>query len=139
MNTYTIEPVCSVYPGKFVPSHKEEETIKKLISSNMHSSKLYYVKTKEQADAYKVEVEVYMPCLEREEFIVLADANFLLISATQNKHALHKAGNFQCSVILPADADTELTVAEYKNSILHFYIPKTKQPFKHSVTRIVVY
>ena len=79
------------------------------------------------------------PGLERDEFIVYGDDNLLLVCSAQDRKIIPELKDFQRHIVLPLDADAELTVAEYKNSVLHFYVPKNKWPGKHTVTRIVVY
>jgi len=95
------------------------------------------VEVKDMADTYKV--DIVAPGIDREEFVVYGDDNLLLIGTAENKNYSYGRKGFQCHINLPSDADTELTVAELKNGILHFYIPKAKELFKHPCTRIVVY
>ena len=126
----------SVYPGEFVPVASEEE-IKNHLQLTEEDTGLPYISITELPGSYKI--EAVAPGLERQECIAYANDNLLFICSVQDKKIIPDLKDFRHHIVLPSDADTELTVAEYKNSILHFYIPKTKQQFTHSITRIVVY
>ena len=127
----------SIYPGEFVPVMNEENIIEHSKNAEDDNISLPYVNVKELTDGY--EVRVSAPGLSREKLIVYADDKLLLVCTQPNEKIIHKGDSFQRHINLPADADTELAVAEYRNSVLHCYIPKTKQLAKYAATRIVVY
>ena len=125
----------SVYPGEFVPTANEQELKKHMPYADDDSSLCLSIQ--ELNDLYTLDVSA--PGLERNEFIVYGDDHSLFVTSYQDKKIIPDLRDFQRHIVLPADADAELTVAEYKNSVLHFYIPKTKYHGTHSLTRIVVY
>ena len=84
-------------------------------------------------------MQLSAPGLNREELIVFGNNRFLSVDASSNSDLSNKYKNFHQSINMPGNADTELTVAEYKNSVLHLYVPKTRQAVKNVSTRIVVY
>jgi HSP20 family protein len=84
------------------------------------------------------EVQLNVPGAERAELIVYGNNKSLSVDAAILKNN-NKHKNFHRNITMPPNADTELTVAEYKNSILHLYVPKTNQPCEHESIRIVVY
>ena len=136
MNTYTSENY-SVYPGEFVPVMDEENIIEQSKNAEDDNLRASDIIVKEFTDKY--EVCVSAPGLSREKLIVYADDNLLLVCTSKNERIMQTDSSFQRHINLPVDADTELAVAEYTNSVLHCYIPKTKQHSKHTTTRIVVY
>jgi HSP20 family protein len=95
-----------------------------------------FVDVMESGGVYEVQLNV--PGLAREELIVYGNNNSLSVDASGSKDN-SKYRSFHRNITMPANADTELTVAEYKNSILHLYVPKTNQPCEHESIRIVVY
>ena len=126
----------STYPGKFVPEKDEKKIISQLKKSGyklIHP----FVNVIESLSLY--EVQLSAPGLNREELIVFGNNRFLSVDASSNSDLSNKYKNFHQSINMPGNADTELTVAEYKNSVLHLYVPKTTQAIKNVSTRIVVY
>jgi len=122
-----ISESISVYPGEFVPA--ESKAIK-------YEPAPGEFELKERPGLYEVHLSV--PGMNRERFIVYGNNRHLLIKATPNRE-MHRNEKLNCNIPMPANADTELAIAEYKNSVLHVYIPKTKQRVKGVSTRIVVY
>ena len=126
----------NTYPGKFVPEKDEKKIISQLKKSGyklIHP----FVNVIESLSLY--EVQLSAPGLNREELIVFGNNRFLSVDASSNSDLSNKYKNFHQSINMPGNADTELTVAEYKNSVLHLYVPKTRQAVKNVSTRIVVY
>jgi len=124
------------YPGEFVPERDEKKLIRQLKNSRrwlIHP----FINISESAALY--EVQVSAPGLEREELIVYGNKTSLLVDASAITGSNNNKKNFHSNIKMTSDADTELAVAEYKNSVLHLYVPKTKQPVKQVLTRIVVY
>ena len=130
-------PFYSVYPGEFVTDIDEASIIEQVRNSPDDNISLPYVNVRELIAEYRVEVAA--PGLTRDQLMVYADGNLLLVCTTQKERILHTGESFQRHISLPADADTELAVAEYKNNMLNCYIPKTKQLTMHPGTRIMVY
>ena len=125
----------NTYPIKTVKA-KSEKKITKRPKNLSYKLSRSFVNVIELGGLYEVQVNV--PGLEREELIVYGNNNSLSVDAAMSNHnSRHK--NFHRNIAMPANADTELTVAEYKNSILHLYVPKTNQSCGHSSIRIVVY
>ena len=126
----------NTYPGKFVPAENEKKIIsqlKKISYKLIHP----FVNVIESLSLY--EVQLSAPGLNREELIVFGNNRFLSVDASSNSDLSNKYKNFHQSINMPGNADTELTVAEYKNSVLHLYVPKSRQAVKNVSTRIVVY
>lgn len=137
----------SVYPGEFVPVLNEDVIQEELKQEHEGDSILPPANVIELADSYRVEVAV--PGIKKEEFVILVDKNILSISGMQldtrmserPRFHLHEF-NYHCfdrHIILPANADTALAHAEYKGGMLCVYVPKTKQPGKHFTVKVVVY
>jgi len=131
-----IKNSCSAYPGQFV-SGRDEEKLTRQLKKSRRKLVHPFVYIKESGDLY--EVQVSAPGLEREGFIIYGDGTSLLVDASATTGIRQDKKNFHGNIAMPVNADTELTVAEYKNSVLHLYVPKTKQPSKHASTRMVVY
>jgi HSP20 family protein len=129
MNTTILNPV-SVYPGEFVPIADEAKNTKAPGKTN-HI--IPDINLKEFSNSY--EVHMLLPGFEREEFIIYSDYNSLLIGTVTGK----KFTNTDINISMPENADTELAIAEYRNSILHLYVPKANGACRHISARIVVY
>ena len=138
---------CSTYPGGYVPLIKEEEMRRELKRSHEGKMLLPPVNIAELSDSFKVEVAI--PGVKREDFLIHADGNVLSVFVLHKDcecpesdcFKLHEF-NYECfdrPIVLPGNADTEFTCAEYKEGILHLYIPKTNKPVKNLHTKIVVY
>jgi HSP20 family protein len=138
---------CLVYPGVFVPLLKEEELMEELKKSKKTETGHPPVNVTEMIDSFKVEVSI--PGVKREDFLILADKNILSVCAVHKDNVLHEGERFQqhefshgfCDrhIILPDSADSEFISAEYAAGILSLHVPKTKEPSKSQHTRIVVY
>jgi HSP20 family protein len=137
-----------IYPGAFVPMQKKEEVPTASINSyTAESSKEEAVTITEMKNLYKVEVAI--PDVRREDFLLYADENILTVCLVHRDRGLDKnisfplqQSNYECfnrTIVLPENADAEFTSAEYKAGILHLYVYKAKQPVKNLHTRIVVY
>ena len=138
---------CSIYPGDYVPLLKAEEIEEELKHS--HEGEILFppVNITELADSFKVEVAI--PGVRREDFLVHVNENILFVRVLHKEYVLEETErfqlhefNYQCfdrQVVLPDNADAEFTSAEYKSGILRLYISKTEQPSKNRHTTIVVY
>lgn len=127
----------SIYPGEFTPIANEAFIIKQVKNMTDGEINRPNARVKELIDEYKIEIAA--PGFEREQLVVYANNNDLLVCATDNYDVVTPGKCFQRHLSLPADADVELAIAEYKNNTLELYIPKSKEPCKTIVTRIVVY
>ena len=146
-NAISYDVGCLIYPGTYVPLMKEEEVISALNTSPKNELVLPPVNITELSDSYKIELAT--PGVKREDFLIHADENTLSIVAVHKQSANYSNEQFQLHefnytcfdrhILLPENADTEFTGAEYKEGILRFYVPKTDQPAKNLHTRIAVY
>ena len=136
MNTNDVESY-SIYPGEFIPAFNEAFVMKQVKSPADREANRPYANVKELIDQYKIEIAA--PGFKREQLIVYADTNDLVVCATDKCNTMQPDNYFQKHVRLPADADVELAIAEYRNNILKLYIPKAKQPSKSGTTRIIIY
>lgn len=146
-NDILYSPECSIYPGDYMPLLKAEEIEEELKLSHEGEALFPPVNISELADSFKVEVAI--PGVRREDFLLHARENVLFIRVLHKEYIvegserfqLHEF-NYQCfdrPVVLPGNADVEFISAEYKAGILRLYIPKSDQPAKNRYTRIVVY
>ena len=138
---------CLIYPGSYVPLLKEEEVQSALKRPHEGETVLPPVNVTELADSFKVEVAI--PGVKREDFLIHSDGNVLSVCVLHKECGLHEGERFQLHefnyecfdrhIILPDNADSEFISAEYKSGILRLYVPKAKHPAKNLHTRIVVY
>ena len=138
---------CSIYPGDYVPLLKAEEIEEELRHSHEGQALFPPVNITELADSFKVEVAI--PGVRREDFLLHANENILFVRVLHKEYVLEGSErfqlhefNYQCfdrPVVLPDNADAEFISAEYKAGILRLLIPKRNQPAKNRHTRIVVY
>jgi len=141
------ETVCVIYPGTHVPVVKEEEFLSALKLPHDGGSILPPVNVTELADLFKVEVAI--PGVKREDFLIHADDNILSVCVMHKEPGNHDGEifqqhefNYECfdrHIILPDNADADFISAEYAAGILYLHVPKTKQPAKNLHNRIVVY
>ncbi len=138
---------CSVYPGDYVPLLKTAAMQEELKIFKKNELVFPPTNITELTDAYKVEVAI--PGVKREDFLVQADGNILYVTvvhkelgnAAMESFQLHEF-NYNCfnrHIVLPYNADTEFISAEYNAGILRLYIPKVNMPVSSLNTRIVVY
>jgi HSP20 family protein len=138
---------CSIYPGDYVPLLNAEEIEEELKLSHEGEALFPPVNITELADSFKVEVAI--PGVRREDFLLHTDGNVLFVRVLHKEYVvegserfqLHEF-NYQCfdrHVVLPDNADAEFISAEYKAGILRLYIPKSDQPAISRHMRIVVY
>ena len=136
-----------VYPGAYVPLVQEEEIQSALKRSKETEKILPPVNVTELTDAYKLEVA--MPGVNREDFLINADENILSVCAVHKQSELHDGERvnvhefdyafFDRHIVLPENADLEFTCAEYREGILRVFVPKTNQPLIKMHARIAVY
>ena len=139
---------CLVYPGVYMPLHKEEEVKEELKHVNESDIILPAINLIEMADTFKVEIVI--PGVKREDFLIHAYGNIVSVSVLQKemehnnkkeKKTLreYKYNCFDREIILPPDADTEFISAEYLAGILRLYVPKLSKPAKSRHINVAVY
>jgi len=136
-----------IYPGGFTPLLREEEVREELKRMCKGESPFPPVNVTELSNSFKVEVAI--PGVKRENFLVYADDNILSVCVF-NKQAPHHTEeafkmhefNYDCferHITLPKNAEAEFVSAVYRSGILSMHIPKSDHPSKNQHTRIVVY
>ena len=138
---------CSIYPGEYVPLFKEDEINEKLSNFPGGKSFVPLQTVKELATSYEIEVDV--PGVKRENFILKVDGHILSVFVIQNEGALShnesiqaQPATFDCfkhQIILPENADPVFTSAEYKAGVLRLHVSKSNRPVKNLNTRIAIY
>ncbi len=147
-NTMSYETDSLVYPGVYMPLHKDEEVKEELRHFNERDIIMAAVNVIELADAFKVEIVI--PGVKREDFLIHAYGNIVSVSVLQKEKQLnnekekkplreYKYYCFDKQIILPPHADTEFICAEYLAGILRLYIPKLSKPANSRHTRVAVY
>lgn len=127
-------PECDcVYPGKFVPEEGNEKAFR---YPGAKCKNLQALIVKESPCLYEIQLSV--PGMKREKLVVYGNDKSLLVNAPANR-GININRKLNCNIPMPENADTELAIAEYKNGVLHLYVPKTEYHNKHANTRIVVY
>lgn len=134
------------YPGKYVPLVAMESVREELKHPCEGKNLLPPVNISEIKDAYQIEMAI--PGVKREDFLLQADDNTLSIAvlhkeseASAARHTLHEY-DYHCfhrHILLPANAETELSVAEYYKGVLRVFVPKSGGPVKGTHATIVVY
>jgi len=147
MENETISTTAYCYPGEYVPLLNQEEFEEKLAHIQKGEMVFPPANISELPDAYKVDMA--MPGIRREEFMVHIDGNVLFI------RVLHKGAKvtvglkllghdfnsvcFEKRVNLPANADPSFMSAEFKAGILQVIIPKAAGPIDGPSMQVVVY
>ncbi|HWB25699.1 MAG TPA: Hsp20/alpha crystallin family protein [Chitinophagaceae bacterium] len=134
----------SAYPGNYAPILQEDE-----VKQQCFNKKSFYlpIRFTELSTLFKVEIPI--PGVKRDELYLCADENdvslYVLsnnISANQQPGAAipnNAPACFDQHILLPENADTEFSYAEYYGGVLRLHVPKTKYPVKNTHARIVVY
>lgn len=136
-----------VYPGDYVPMLARDEVKERLSQPKDGNMLLPPVNITELESFFKVEMAI--PGVNREDFIIDADENVITISLLHKScgteypasFQVHEF-NFECfqrHIILPGNVDTEFVAAEYKNGLLCIYVPKTSEQCSNLHSNIVVY
>lgn len=143
--TYTKE--CPVYPGEYVPPPEKEKVFEELITAQIEQGSRPAVNMDEFIDCFKI--QVMLPGIKQEDiFIYVHDGILSLVVVHQIAEKLQKEilplheFDREClerHILLPQDADAEFASAEYRQGILHIYIPKSELPSKACSKQIVVY
>lgn len=146
MKYFLNDPGSYVYPGTYVPVLEEKVVAEVINGPSMFQSTLPVAKITEQPDSYKIVIKI--PGKKRENFFIQVEGNILSVSVISREDSNGKKGyeienrNIEClhrNIILPEVADTEFSIAEYRDSILYIYVMKAKKPVKNLPGNIVVY
>jgi HSP20 family protein len=123
--------------------------VKKELKKSTAAGRLTYpaISLTEQGEFVKVEVAV--PGVRREDFVIYTDKNFLTVCVLHKeaeqpllkKNGLPEFNNvfFYKHIQLPLNVDTAFISAEYNSGVLHLHIPTADEPAAKQHTRIVVY
>lgn len=105
------------------------------------------VKVTEHEEFFVVELEI--PGVKREEFLIEAKGNLLSVYVVHhiekdlsNAETMYQKNEYTCfdrHIILDENIDTAFIVAEYLAGILKLHVPKTSEPVKVPHARIIVY
>lgn len=138
---YTYQAEHCVYPGTYVPFMQENE-IKEEIRRTRKQDVIHpLVKVTEHEEFFVVELEI--PGVKREEFLIEATGNVVSVYVIHNKDKkLTDKPEHTCfdrHIMLDENIDTEFIIAEYLAGILKLHVPKTDKPGKVLHARIIVY
>jgi len=135
-----------VYPGEYTSLLEPEDIEEEHRKRKDIKIKEPLVNVNELKDIFKIEVAV--PGVKREDFFIRVQENILSIIVVHKDEAnedrsskLHEFDNdfLERHIFLPPGADIQFIRAEYKEGVLHFYLPKTIGPTKPVSAPIVVY
>ena len=136
----------SIYPGEYTLMPETEALMEELKASNNSLGVQPLVNMKELDDCF--EIEMIIPGVKREDLFIHVNNNALSI-VVLHKHCelkrklqIHELDDIciERHILLPLNADTEFTSAEYNQGILCMHIPKYEHPFQSGVVKqIVVY
>ncbi len=136
----------SVYPGEYIPKEETELAMAKLKTTGRIPYAVPLMNMDEYDGSYKIEIG--LPGAFREDINIEVQENILSIIVLHNTKVTDKAGAWQVhefesnflerNIILPANADTEFIVAEYREGLLKLCVPKTNMPVNRN-NHIVVY
>ncbi len=137
---------CSVYPGEYTLLPETEALMNELKVSSGNFGVLPLINMEELDDCFKI--EVIIPGAKREDLFIHIKDNTLSIvvlhkhSELKKKLQIHEF-DAKCTerhILLPLNADSEFTSAEYKHGILRLHVPKNQHPFQSGVVKqIVIY
>lgn len=126
----------SIYPGAYIPLMETETLLTELKKNADMSFAAPLMNMDEYGNLYRIEVG--LPGISREDIVLSANENYLsvVVVHTQTERTgkiagkVHEMNNtcFERNIVLPADADTEFIVAEFRNGLLCISVPKTNVP-----------
>lgn len=136
-----------VYPGQYTPLPELEQLAN---APKMHREGTVVeplMNVKDTAESFIVEVAI--PGVKRENFLIAIDEQVLSIALFSKHSADYTIGTFQLHefnydcfdrrILLPDTVNVQFASASYKEGLLHIYIPKEKKAIKTGSLRIVVY
>jgi len=133
-----------VYPGEYRPP---EMNFRKILQEIRRKEDAHPLINRSECEDY-IKIEITAPGHKREDFIIRAFKDRVVVMAIKNKEEtktdpyLQQEFDFSCfshCINLPPHADTDFARAEYKTGILHLYFPKESRPVQNSIHRIAVY
>jgi len=138
---------CTAYPGEYKPLPEKEALFEKLIRHPLEHPAKPPLNLDEFEDYYKLEIMV--PGANREDIFIYLQDNFLSIAVfhkgcdrlKKGKKQIHEY-EVEClerNFLLPDNTDAAFIRAEYKEGILHLYLPKTDKPLNVTEKQVVVY
>jgi HSP20 family protein len=141
------EPGYSVYPGAYMPLLEEGAMKDKLKSKDRRDIIHPPIVITDMRDAYRIEVNI--PGVKREEFLVQVESNCISVSVVHhlpasfnNEKQLLNEIDCTCFVrhiFLPGNADATFAIAEYREGVLNIYVPKNPTPSLNASARLAVY
>lgn len=145
--TYTYHPEHCIYPGTYVPFMPEKEVKEEIKRTRKEDIVHPPVKVTEHEEFFVVELEI--PGVKREEFLIEAKGNVLSVYVVHNNEKIfsnekimYQKNEHTCfdrHIILDENIDTEFIIAEYLAGILKLHVPKSNKPGKVPHARIIVY
>jgi len=145
--TYTYHPEHCIYPGTYVPFMPEKEVKEEIKRTRKKDIIHPPVKVTEHEEFFAVELDI--PGVKREEFLIEARENILSVYVVHNNAKLFSTEEillqknehtcFDRHIILDENIDTEFIIAEYLAGILKLHVPKTDKPVKVPKVKIIVY
>ncbi len=141
------QPAYSIYPGEYMPLVGETELKEKLKAVAEKDIIHPPVNVTELPDSYKI--EVFIPGVRREEFLVTAEQNIISVRVFHTTPAAVIMGKecpseFGCTcydryIILPGNADSSFAVGEYRQGVLYMFVPKDGDNAANASAKIAIY
>lgn len=134
-----------IYPGEYIPMPEIESLLEELKISRSDVAKPL-LNMEEFRDCFKIEMAI--PGFKREDIIIRVKDNVLTVMVMRSidkksrRHlGIHEFEHeyLERQIALPQNADPEFASAEYNQGILNLYFPKTLEPSKSGINRIIVY
>jgi HSP20 family protein len=128
-----------VYPGEYTSFLEPEDVEEEHRKRKDIKIKEPLVNVNESKDIFKIEVAV--PGVKREENILSIIVVHKGETNEDRSSKLHEFDNdfLERHIFLPPGADIQFIRAEYKEGVLHFYLPKTIGPTNPVSASIIVY
>lgn len=136
----------STYPGEYIPAPLKPGELLDELQKPREGESRPLVNIVESPDVFTIEVAA--PGLKSGDFLVSTNVNILTISVLHKETGTGKKLYhqhefnyccFQREIVLPGNTDSDFISAVYTDGILVVSVPKSKEHFKHTVDRIIVY
>ncbi|HEX6847987.1 MAG TPA: Hsp20/alpha crystallin family protein [Chitinophagaceae bacterium] len=130
------------YPGGYVPLPETE----KLLKDRDKDMTQPLVNMDEFEHLFRMEVS--LPGVQKQDIIVYVEENVITIDVARKDEKSFPAeprmhefdvNYFERKILVPENTAVEMSTAEYKDGILHLYIPKVNDPVRPHAGKIVVY
>ncbi len=145
-NSFTINDQS--YPGHFIHLAEENESIQgdEMMTTAFWKKLPVFI----QESAIDISIDVTLPGLKREDFLVTASDGVITIADIRqpsvkdpgfevSRFTAHPPACFIRQISLPASADPEFLSAEYADGVLKMVIAKQNTPSANRSCRIAVY